>query len=62
MQRLVWMSAAKTASRDDLAYGELMVTKLGLTQLTKQFDIATGYAEPDPEPYQYQPKTDKPAQ
>ena len=48
--------------QDDLAYGELMVTKLGLTQLTKQFDIATGYAEPDPEPYQYQPKTDKPAQ
>lgn len=39
-----------------------MVTKLGLTQLTKQFDIATGYAEPDPEPYQYRPKTDKPAQ
>ena len=30
--------------QDDLAYGELMVTKLGLTQLTKQFDIATGYA------------------
>lgn len=28
--------------QDDLAYGELMVTKLGLTQLTKQFDIATG--------------------
>ena len=25
-------------------------------------DIATGYAEPDPEPYQYRPKTDKPAQ
>ena len=48
--------------RIGLAYGELMVTKLGLTQLTKQFDIATGYAEPDPEPYQYQPKTDKPAQ
>ena len=48
--------------QDDLAYGELMVTKLGLTQLTKQFDIATGYAEPDPEPYQYRPKTDKPAQ
>ena len=41
---------------------ELMVTKLGLTQLTKQFDIATGYAEPDPEPYQYRPKTDEPAQ
>ena len=48
--------------QDDLAYGELMVTKLGLTQLTKQFDIATGYAEPDPEPYQYQPKEDKPAE
>ena len=48
--------------QDDLAYGELMVTKLGLTQLTKQFDIATGYAEPDPEPYQYQPKTDTPAE
>ena len=48
--------------QDDLAYGELMVTKLGLTQLTKQFDIATGYAEPDPEPYQYRPKTDEPAQ
>lgn len=47
---------------DDLAYDELMVTKLGLTQLTKQFDIATGYAEPDPEPYQYQPKEDKPAE
>ena len=50
------------AGLDDLAYGELMVTKLGLTQLTKQFDIATGYAEPDPEPYQYRPKTDEPAQ
>ena len=48
--------------QDDLAYGELMVTKLGLTQLTKQFDIATGYAEPDPEPYQYQPKEGKPAE
>lgn len=48
--------------QDDLAYGELMVTKLGLTQLTKQFDIATGYAEPDPGPYQYQPKEGKPAE
>ena len=25
-------------------------------------DIAIGYAEPDPEPYQYRPKTDEPAQ
>ena len=47
---------------DDLAYDELMVTKLGISQLIKQFDIATGYAEPDPEPYQYQPKEDKPAE
>lgn len=41
---------------DELAYDELMVTKLGISQLIKQFDIATGYAEPSPEPYQYQPK------
>ena len=47
---------------DDLAYDELMVTKLGISQLIKQFDIATGYAEPDPGPYQYQPKEDKPAE
>lgn len=47
---------------DELAYDELMVTKLGISQLIKQFDIATGYAEPDPEPYQYQPKTDTPAE
>ena len=47
---------------DDLAYYELMVTKLGISQLIKQFDIATGYAEPDPGPYQYQPKTDTPAE
>ena len=47
---------------DDLAYDELMVTKLGISQLIKQFDIATGYAEPSPEPYQYQPKTDTPAE
>ena len=47
---------------DDLAYDELMVTKLGISQLIKQFDIATGYAEPDPGPYQYQPKTDTPAE
>ena len=47
---------------DELAYDELMVTKLGISQLIKQFDIATGYAEPDPEPYQYQPKEDKPAE
>ena len=39
-----------------------MVTKLGISQLIKQFDIATGYAEPSPEPYQYQPKADKPAE
>ena len=48
--------------QDDLAYGELMVTKLGISQLIKQFDIATGYAEPDAGPYQYQPKEDKPAE
>ena len=47
---------------DELAYDELMVTKLGISQLIKQFDIATGYAEPSPEPYQYQPKTDTPAE
>ena len=47
---------------DDLAYDELMVTKLGISQLIKQFDIATGYAEPDAGPYQYQPKEDKPAE
>ena len=47
---------------DDLAYDELMVTKLGISQLIKQFDIATGYAEPSPEPYQYQPKADTPAE
>ena len=41
---------------------ELMVPKLGISQLIKQFDIATGYAEPSPEPYQYQPKTDTPAE
>lgn len=29
---------------DELAYDELMVTKLGISQLIKQFDIATGYA------------------
>lgn len=33
---------------DELAYDELMVTKLGISQLIKQFDIATGYAEPQP--------------
>ena len=49
-------------SPDELAYDELMVTKLGISQLIKQFDIATGYAEPSPEPYQYQPKTDTPAE
>ena len=54
-------SAARTASRT-ICYDELMVTKLGISQLIKQFDIATGYAEPDPEPYQYQPKTDKPVE
>ena len=48
--------------QDDLAYGELMVTKLGLTQLTKQFDIGKGYAEPNPLPYQKQHKEDKPAE
>ena len=47
---------------DELAYDELMVTKLGISQLIKQFDIALGYAEPSPEPYQYQPKTDTPAE
>ena len=47
---------------DDLAYDELMVTKLGISQLIKQFDIATGYAEPDPGPYQYQPKADAAAE
>ena len=47
---------------DDLAYDELMVTKLGISQLIKQFDIATGYAEPDPGPYQYQPQENKPAE
>ena len=30
---------------DDLAYDELMVTKLGISQLIKQFDIATGYSK-----------------
>ena len=48
--------------KEGLAYDELMVTKLGISQLIKQFDIATGYAEPDPGPYQYQPKTDTPAE
>ena len=31
----------------DLAYNEMMTQKLGVNELIKRFDIATGYAEGD---------------
>ena len=40
----------------DAAYEELMTTKFGVTQLLKQFDIATGYREESPDPHAYWPE------
>lgn len=40
----------------DLAYSEIMTAKLGVSELLKRFDIATGYAEDDTKPYSYQPE------
>lgn len=40
----------------DLAYNEMMTQKLGVSELLKRFDIATGYAEESEPPYSYQPK------
>lgn len=40
----------------DLAYNEMMTSKLGVSELLKRFDIATGYAEDDVKPYSYQPQ------
>lgn len=40
----------------DLAYSEMMTSKLGVSELLKRFDIATGYAGESEPPYAYQPK------
>lgn len=41
---------------DSLAYNELLISKLSVSELIKKFDIATGFAEPDEAPYTYAPK------
>ena len=38
---------------DDFAYNELMISKLGITELIKRFEIAVGEREEDPDPHRY---------
>lgn len=42
---------------DDFAYNELMISKLGITELVKRFEIAVGEREEDPDPHRYWPES-----
>lgn len=42
---------------NDMAYNELMTTKLGVSELIKRFEIAVGEREEDPDPHAYWPES-----
>ena len=41
---------------NDMAYDEIMTTKLGVSELIKRFEIAVGEREDDPDPHSYWPE------